>query len=237
MKKYIVKLIRKEEAAFKTFSFYFEKPEGFSFKAGQYLKLSLLQPKEQDFRGNVRSFSIASLPEDPFLMVTMRIRRSPFKNELLHLPAGSEVEIQGPITMLNLKNDDKTVLFLTGGVGAAAARPMILGAIKEGRPGQIYFFNSNRNKKDISFFKEFFQVQKSNFKYIPNLTKKSKEDSDWAGERGYITESLIKKYVENPGKAIYFLIGPSVFMWSMYKLIKGMGIKDNQISFDEYTGY
>ena len=237
MKQYIVKLIRKEEVAFKTVSFYLEKPVGFAFKSGQYIKVSLLHPKEQDFRGNVRSFSIASLPEDPFLMITMRIRRSPFKNELLELALGAEVEILGPVSMLNLKNDDKTAVFLTGGVGAAAARPMILEALDQGRPGHIYLFNSNRNKKDIPFFEEFSQLQNPNFKYIPNLTKKLKDDTEWTGERGYIDEKMIKKYVENPEKAVYFLIGPSVFMWSMFKIVKALGVKESQISFDEYTGY
>ena len=237
MKKYIVKLIRKEDVAFKTVSFYLEKPAGFSFKAGQYLKLSLIHPKEQDFRGNVRSFSIASLPEDPFLMVTMRIRRSPFKNELLELPLGAEVEILGPISMLSLKSEDTAAVFLAGGVGAAAARPMIIEALDQGRPGNIYLFNSNRNKKDIPFFEEFSQLQKLNFQYVPNITRKSKEDSEWTGERGYIDEKMIRKYVENPEKAAYFLIGPSVFMWSMFKLVKSLGVKESQISFDEYTGY
>lgn len=237
MKKFVVKLIRKEEIGFKTVSFYLEKPAGFSFTPGQYLKLSLIKPREHDFRGNIRSFSIASLPEDPHLMITTRIRRSPFKNELAELPEGAEVEIQGPISMLNLKSDNKTAVFLTGGVGSAAARPMILEALKEGRSGRIYFFNSNRNKKDIPFFEEFFQLQNPNFQYIPNLTKKSKEDLDWAGERGYIDEKMIRKYVKDPEKAVYFLIGSSVFMWSMFKIVKALGVKESQISFDEYTGY
>ncbi len=237
MKKYFVKLIRKDEIAYKTISFYLEKPKGFIFTAGQYLKLSLIKPREMDYRGNIRSFSIASLPNDPYLMVTMRIRKSPFKNELSLLPPGSEVEISGPISMLGLKNDDKAAVFLTGGVGAAAARPMILEVLKEGRSGQIYLFNSNRNKKDIPFFEEFSQLQNSNFSYIPNLTKKSRLDLDWTGERGYIDEKMIRKHVENPEKAVYFLIGPSVFMWGMYKIAKKLGVKDSQISFDEYTGY
>src|SRR5690348_7517246 len=57
------KLKKRETLAEGTMGFYFAKPEGFQFKAGQYLDITLVNPPETDAEGNIRSLSIASAPE------------------------------------------------------------------------------------------------------------------------------------------------------------------------------
>ena len=75
---FICKLKDRKEVAEGTMAFRFEKPSGWTFKAGQYLDMTLLDPSETDSEGNLRSFSIASAPHEETLMVAtrMRIRRS-----------------------------------------------------------------------------------------------------------------------------------------------------------------
>lgn len=237
MKTFKVTILKKETIADKTVSFYLSKPKSLQFKAGQYLKLSLINPRMLDARGNIRSFSIVSLPEDDHLLITMRIRKSPFKTELNALPIGSEVEILAPITMFNLKVSDKPVVFLCGGIGVAAAKPMILEALKHGFNQPIYLFNSNRTASDIPYFSELTNLKQPNFHYIPTLSKKGKTNQDWTGEKGYIDVPMLTKYLDNPKKCLYFLIGPSAFMWGMYKLLQPLGISERNINFDEFTGY
>lgn len=237
MKTYQVTFLKKETIAYKTISFYFSKPTGFIFKTGQYLKLSLINPQLRDARGNIRSFSIASLPEDDLLMITMRIRKSPFKTELNQLSIGSKVEILAPITMFNLKVSDKPIVFLCGGIGVAAARPMIIKAFKQGFNQQLYLFNSNRTEADIPYYQEFKKLNQPNFHYIPTLSKKGQATAEWIGEKGYIDLPMLTKYIENPTKCLYFLIGPSAFMWGMYKLLQQLQISERNINFDEFTGY
>jgi ferredoxin-NADP reductase len=52
------KLIDRKEVAEGTMAFRFEKPSGWTFKAGQYLDMTLLDPPESDAEGNVRSFRL-----------------------------------------------------------------------------------------------------------------------------------------------------------------------------------
>jgi ferredoxin-NADP reductase len=139
--------------------------------------------------------------------------------------------------MFNLKLSNKPAVFLTGGVGVAAIKPIIKSALNEGFSEAMYLFNSNRNFKDIPYFKELKSIKNTNFHYIPTLTKKAAENSNWPGERGYIDQKMIAKYIKNPEKAIYFLVGPPAFMWGMYKLLQEIGIKESNINFDEFTGY
>lgn len=50
--------------------FRFEKPSGWTFNAGQYLDMTLIDPLETGSEGNVRSFPIASAPHEETLMDT-----------------------------------------------------------------------------------------------------------------------------------------------------------------------
>ena len=56
------KLNAREQVAEGTMAFYFDKPTGFEFRAGQALDITLLNPRETDSEGDIRTFSIASPP-------------------------------------------------------------------------------------------------------------------------------------------------------------------------------
>lgn len=71
---FICKLKDRKEVAEGTMAFRFEKPSGWTFKAGQYLDMTLLDPSEMDSEGNLRSFSIASAPHEETLMVATQMR-------------------------------------------------------------------------------------------------------------------------------------------------------------------
>src|SRR5688572_423542 len=102
MASYKIKLHRREEVAEGTIAVYFEKPEGFQFRAGQFLRFTMIDPEETDPEGNSRTFSIASAPHEEELMIATRMRDSAFKRVLKTMPLGSEVEIKGPYGKMNL---------------------------------------------------------------------------------------------------------------------------------------
>lgn len=238
MKSFRVKLIKKDVISSETVSFYFEKPAGFRFKAGQYCKITLINPPQTDLKGDTRSFSFACAPDEEFLMITVRLRNSVYKKILNSLPMGSEVIMLAPLTMMSLKGGGKKPLvFICGGIGVAAARSLILDALSQGFSREIYLFNSNRNMKRTVFLSEFNGLQKvyPNFKYIPTVTGESA--SPLIKEQGYITEEMILRYVPDIFEPLYYIAGPSKFVWGMFKMIKATGVKDDRFSFDEFTGY
>ena len=102
MPKYTLKLINRQQVAEGTLAFFFEKPSGFVFKAGQYVEVSLRDPPETDSEGNSRAFSLASAPSEPPLMIATRMRDTAFKRVLGAAPVGSEVQIEGPFGNLIL---------------------------------------------------------------------------------------------------------------------------------------
>jgi ferredoxin-NADP reductase len=49
------KLMRREEVAEGTMALHFEKPSGFTFKAGQFADVTITNPLETDAEGNTRT--------------------------------------------------------------------------------------------------------------------------------------------------------------------------------------
>ena len=96
---YKTRLKHKEKCGEGAMAFYFEKPPGFEFEAGQYIDLTLINPTETDPDGNIRSFSLASAPADEHLLIVTRIRDTAFKRSLQQLPIHSEVEMDGPFAV------------------------------------------------------------------------------------------------------------------------------------------
>ena len=55
-----VKIHKREAVAEGTMAFHFEKPPDFYFKAGQSIKVTLIDPPQTDAEGNARTFSLVS---------------------------------------------------------------------------------------------------------------------------------------------------------------------------------
>lgn len=99
----------KEELAAGAVSFYFTAPGDFQYIAGQYLQMTL--PHEHpDDAGTSRFFTIASAPEEPFVMITTRMvmgenPETSFKKTLDALQKGDSVQCFGPLGRFVLDRD------------------------------------------------------------------------------------------------------------------------------------
>lgn len=63
-------------------AFYFEKPSGFEFIAGQHIVMNHINPPETDAEGDTRVLCIASAPYEKDLIFAMRMRDTAFKRGL-----------------------------------------------------------------------------------------------------------------------------------------------------------
>lgn len=238
---YKVKLIKHEEIADGTMAFHFEKPAGFEFKAGQFLEMTLLNPPETDAEGNNRAFSIASAPYESNLMIATRMRDTAFKRVLKTMSVGAEVQIEAPFGDFTLHNNaSRPAVFLMGGIGITPVRSIVVQAAEGKMPHKIFLFYSNRQKKDAAFFEELRELEKKNpnFKFIPTMTDATEENSLWQGERGYISESMLKKYLDNlQAPVYYYAAGPLAMVTAMRKMLNDAGVDDDDIRTEEFSGY
>lgn len=238
MPRYDIKLIKKEIVAKNTMSFYFTKPAGFTYAAGQYADFTLINPPETDDEGDKRTFSFASAPFEPDLMITTRLRATAFKRTLKNLSEGSELELDGPYGSFVLPKDSSTpAVFLTGGIGCTFVRSMIAQAIQEGLAQKMVFFYSNNSPAEAVFLDEFlaFANQDKHFTFVPTMTQSQGED--WPGEQGIITIELVQKYVEDITAPVYYLSGPGAMVGDMRRMLAQAGVNKYNVRTDQFTGY
>jgi ferredoxin-NADP reductase len=138
---YSLNLKSRSEVAEGTLEFRFQKPPGMTFKAGQFMDLTLVGPPETDAEGNTRGFSINSAPDDPELIFTTRLRDTAFKRVLRTLPVGTAVKVEGPFGNLTLHNDPRRpAVLLAGGIGVTPFRSIVRRAAHEKLPQRIFLF-------------------------------------------------------------------------------------------------
>ena len=242
---FTTKLKSRQEVAEQTMAFQFEKPANWTFKAGQFVDLTLINPPETDSEGNTRGFSIASAPHEDFLMVTTRIRSTAFKRVLRALPLDTQVKAEGPFGSLTLHNNvARPAVLLAGGIGITPFRSIVFSAAKEKLTHRIFLFYSNRRPEDAAFLDELQSLERENpnYKCIPTMTGGEKSKRPWQGEVGLIGYELISKYlktVPSPAftTAIYYIAGPPGMVGDLRTMLTNSGVDDDDIRAEEFTGY
>ncbi|WP_207345074.1 FAD-dependent oxidoreductase [Arthrobacter sp. E3] len=234
------KLVKKEKAAEGTMLFQFEKPEGFTYKAGQFADYTLIDPSQTDAEGNTRGFTLASAPYEPNLMCTTRMRDTAFKRVLKDMPLGTEVELDAPYGSFTLHNKvARPAVFLTGGIGITPVRSIILQSVHDKTGHTIMVFYSNKRPEDAAFLEELNHVAdvEANVTVVATMTEPEKSRHGWTGETGYVDKEMIARHVEDLSAPIYYLCGPAGMVTAMRSLLNGAGVDDDDIRTEEFTGY
>ncbi|HEX6020256.1 MAG TPA: FAD-dependent oxidoreductase [Burkholderiaceae bacterium] len=232
-----VKLIRKETIANGTMAFYFAKPAGFEFRAGQFADYTLIDPPETDDEGNTRGFSLVQAPYEPDLVAATRMRDTAFKRVLKNLPIGSEVKFDGPYGDFTLHKTAATpAVFIIGGIGVTPVRSMVAQATHEKSAHQITLLHASRTPADLPLKSDFERLARDNrnFRYVVTVES---PPAGWQGERGRVDAALVKKCVPDLHKPIYYLAGPEGMVKAMRALLVSLEVNEDNIRTEEFTGY
>jgi ferredoxin-NADP reductase len=233
-------LVKRELVAEGTMAFYFDRPPGFQFRAGQSIDVTLNNPPETDAEGNIRTFSIASAPFESYLMACTRMRNTAFKRVLGKMPLGTQVKIDGPGGSFNLhKNTAKPAVFLAGGIGITPFLSILRQADHEHLAHQLYLFYSNRRPEDTPFLDGLRELSKSNpnFHLVLTMTEMSKSARPWSGETGFINREMLSKYVPNLQGPIYYIAGPPGMVTAMRQSLTQAAVDEDDIRTEEFAGY
>jgi ferredoxin-NADP reductase len=240
MSHYRTRLKSSEEIAEGTMAFYFERPAGFTFKAGQYVDLKLLDSPANDPAGIVRSFTIASAPFEDQIEIATRIRTSGFKRMLNHLVAGSEVEIDGPMGSFTLhKNASRPAVFLAGGIGISPFLSIAQQATHDRLPHRIYLFYSDLRPETTAYLDRLAALEKlnPNLRLIVTMTEMAHSRRPWAGESGFIDAGMLQRYLSELRGPLYYVAGPPVVVGAMRQMLAAAGVDEDDIRSEEFSGY
>ena len=235
-----VKLLQKEDIANDTLLLRLEKPEDFVFEAGQTIDLALPSLEPLDPKGNLRAFSLASAPHEPYLEVATRIRESAYKLALKGVPEGTAFELEGPFGSFTLHEDaSRAAIILVGGIGITPFRSMVRDVLDKKTGHTLYLFYSNRRPEDAAFLDELTAISENekNIFVIPTMTEIKSSVETWEGETGYITYETVQKYIHDAPNPIYYMAGPQGMVLAMRDMLKEHAVSKDDIKFEEFPGY
>ncbi|MFA5986772.1 MAG: FAD-dependent oxidoreductase [Parcubacteria group bacterium] len=225
-------LLERREIAPQTYQYFFEKPDGFDFVAGQYVFLDFAQPVNRDDRPSMRALSIASAPYEDRLMFVMRDSESAFKKNMRAMNVGDEILIKGPLGHVSIpENLHQPITFLIAGVGITPVRSMLKQEehIKSFRPVTVIF--SNKTKADIVLREDMDAISLQNFKLIHTLTR---EEGEWEGARGRINAEMIKENVDDITNQMYYVVGTGEFITAIRDVLTELNVPKEKIIFDNF---
>jgi ferredoxin-NADP reductase len=240
MRTSLVRLVDRREVAERTLAFRFEKPGGFTFNAGQFIILTLVDPPETDAEGDVRTFSIASAPEEDRLLVATRMRDSAFKRIVGRMPVGTEVRVEGPYGNLTLHSDaGRPAVFLAGGIGITPFRSLLVHASRARLPHRLVLFYANRRPEDAAFLDELHALQRDNPRYtfVGTMTAIEQSHRSWHGETGHFSPTMLARALAREPQPIYYVAGPPAMVTGVRAMLKSAGVTNDDIRTEQFDGY
>lgn len=226
-------LVKKQDEAKDTKSFFFKSDDEFIFEAGQYLYITLPELHYPDDRGVTRHFTIASSPtEKDLIRITTRMReKSGYKKTLDELEIGSVVEGRGPQGFFTLNKNQKNDfhIFLAGGIGITPFRSIIKYVLDNNLNTSMHLIYSNSDS-DFVFKTELDEWQDKNeclkIDYIDSSIK------------GHLDSNMLLPLIQNNlMENIYHVVGPNPFVDAIEGLLEESKIPGDNIKTEKFTGY
>lgn len=233
-------LIGRETVADRTMSFQFAKPPTWSYRAGQFVDITLLDPPETDAEGNLRGFSISSAPREDVIAITTRLRDTAFKRVLQQMPLGTHVKMEGPFGDLRLHHAARPAVLLAGGIGITPFRSILVEA--SGSGGLAYpviAFHANRRPEDAAFTDELLALADGdpNLTFVPTMTGMQASGRSWDGERGRIDHAMLLRHLDSLAGPIYYIAGPPGMVQGLRSMLISAGVDEDDVRIEEFTGY
>lgn len=223
-------LLEKKQIAHDSYSFKMTVPEGYTWKAGQHVLWRIPDHKVDEGDKDTRVFTIASAPEEGFLMFATKIGElhTSFKEILLNkIQPGDTIQVAAPLGTFGFSPEKKKSLIIVGGIGITPIRSIMcheLDAHKDGHEIHMLFSEAGGDHPFGDFFREA-----------------DKQLADFSVE--FVTEvdvftGKVAEYAKANGNDAEYLIAGSPGMNAAFtKQLQELGIEDASIVKDEFFGY
>ena len=222
-----------------------ERPQGFTYKAGQHLPIRLFLDG-QELR---RTYTLSSSPLDPHLKLTIkRVKNGIVSNHLNdHVSVGDSIEAMPPIGHIYVDgkpNGYRTYYLFAAGSGITPMMSILRTVLQEETNSHVYLLYGNRDE-DAIIFKEALdavaQRYPKRFHMVHSLSQAKKDrwaslwstNTLWDARSGIIDEEavlwFIDKYRPVAQNVDYYICGPQDMNYKVSKTLKALQAPEEDI--------
>lgn len=200
----------------------------------------------------IRAYSMANYPDEKGIVkFNIRIATPPPKSQgippgqmssyVFNLKPGDKVTVYGPFGEFFARDTDAEMVFIGGGAGMAPMRSHIFDQLRRIKTDRkISFWYGARSLRELFYKEEYDQLQEENenFKWHIALSDPQPEDN-WSGLTGFIHNVLYEEYLKDhpaPEDCEYYMCGPPMMNAAVIKMLKDLGVEDENIMLDDFGG-
>ncbi|EPL6456586.1 MULTISPECIES: NADH:ubiquinone reductase (Na(+)-transporting) subunit F [Providencia] len=200
----------------------------------------------------VRAYSMANYPEEHgIIMLNVRIATPPPRNPdvppgimssyIWSLKPGDKVTISGPFGEFFAKETEAEMVFIGGGAGMAPMRSHIFDQLRRlDSKRKISFWYGARSVREMFYTEDFDELaaEHENFTWNVALSDPLPEDN-WNGYTGFIHNVLYENYLKDhpaPEDCEFYMCGPPMMNAAVIKMLKDLGVEDENILLDDFGG-
>ena len=212
-------------------TFRMARPEGFDFKAGQFLAVRV----RADGKEHVRCYSVSSPPAARGYL-EISVKRIGLVSGTLHatLRPGSMVSVKAPAgAFVYPAGEDRPLVLIAGGVGITPLMSMVHHAVQHEPMRPVTLFYSVRTEDDIAFHDEIRLLDRRHPQFRPfiAITDAPAADGHFPGR---LNQELLSTTVPDIGHAVCLICGPTSMLASMKELLAAVGVPQPQIRFEVF---
>lgn len=211
-------------------------PDWPGHKAGQHVDVRLTA--EDGYQAQ-RSYSIASAPEAPRMMLTVeRIEEGEVSPYLTHdVQVGDKFELRGPIGGYFIWNAtmDGPLFLVAGGSGIVPLMAMLRHRAAVNSPIPAALLYSSRSDADIIYREELDRLaaQDENLTVIHTLTRR--QPAGWSGFARRIDRGMLQDTGFPVGdRPRTFICGPTPFVETAARILSGLGHESTRIKTERF---
>jgi ferredoxin-NADP reductase len=215
----------------RTASISVEPPDWPGHLAGQHVDIRLTA--EDGYQAQ-RSYSIASAPEDPGLMLTVERlddgEVSPYLTD--ELQPGDELELRGPIGGYFVWEESfgGPLLLVAGGSGIVPLRAMLRHWSAGSRQTPARLLYSSRSLDDVIYRDELDELGAD-----VEVTLTRRWPDDWAGRRGRVDRALLQELAFSPAEEpLVYICGPTGFVEAVAQTLVDLGHEARRIRTERF---
>lgn len=209
-----------------------QRPEGFTFEAGQFLPVRIrVEGKDQ-----VRCYSISSAPfAEGFLEIS--VKRQGLVSNALHATArpGGILTIKAPNGRFKYPaGDDRPLVLLAGGVGITPLISMLRHAVHSEPTRPVTLIYSAHDRQSLAFYDELVTLERRHpqIKTVFAITRDGSPGP--AFYPGRIDSALLQATVPGIRHALSLICGPTSMIDGLRSVLAELGVPREQIHYEVF---